>query len=37
MFATIHKQLMDDIDVPKVASEFVGKTEQRRNYFGAFN
>ena len=34
MFATIHKDLMDGIDVKQVAKEFCQKTEQRRNYFG---
>jgi hypothetical protein len=34
MFATIHKDLMDEISVKKVAEEFINQTEERKNYFG---
>ena len=36
LFAVIHKQRMDDVNIQKVAKEFVSKSSQRKSYFGDF-
>ena len=36
MFATMHKQRLDDLDCKSIAREFVGRNDRRRVYFGPF-
>lgn len=36
MFASIHRDRMDDVSSEKIAREFVANSQERRNYFGRF-
>ena len=36
MFASLHKERIDHINLQKVAKEFVARSERRNKYFGAF-
>ena len=36
MFANLHKERMDTINIEKIASEFIERSERRKNYFGRF-
>ena len=36
MFANLHKERIDNINLEKVAIEFVARSERRQNHFGKF-
>ena len=36
MFANLHKERMDTINIEKIASEFIERSERRKKYFGRF-
>lgn len=36
MFSSLHKDRMDNVNIEKIAKEFISVNEKRRNYFGTF-
>ena len=36
MFANLHKQRIDNVNLETVASDFIARSERRKSYFGRF-
>jgi hypothetical protein len=34
MFAVIHKERMDDVNIKQLTEDFISKSSQRKDYFG---